>query len=382
LSEIAELSALLALIYLSECVAWIRRGTLALRALGATDFAPALASKIVGNARGGFVWLNPVPPLGTLFVSQAWPIALAPDGLCTLEPVELERGERESFERAALAWSDVRDVRTADRQLLVNGVAYARCETAEGARALARLVESVRDLARDLRGPAIERALGQALDVPRVTELAARFAASVRIVRPLSNSLFVLLAAVAPLVLQRFGIARTWPWLLGTLLALHGATVSCFVRARRELGNEFHAGWRMQLVIMALSPLQAIRAADLLARPLFAGVHPLAALALAGEGQRKRLARALLVDARFPRASGDERDQFGAGCERWFRARLLAALEASAREQGLDPVELLAPPAPDDASKSSYCPRCALQVDAHQTACPDCRAPLQRFTGR
>jgi hypothetical protein len=373
-SEVAELSALLALVYLSDCLYWMRSGALALRSLFGMRFRAALPSRVAGNARAGFVWLDPLPPLGTLFVCEPWRVALSPDGMCTLPSLELERGEREAFDRIAVPWSDVREVRAVEKQLLVDGRVFASCATAAIARELAKVVEFVRVRPREQREDAIDLALEDALDADELRELVEDFERGVRPLRVLCNAMFLLLALGIPLALYRFGVARTWPWLLAALLVLHSGTVFCFWRRARS-----SAGARGQLVLTALSPLQAVRAIDLLARPTLARFHPLAASALFDERGRRDVARSILIDNRYPRDLDGSSTDFGVECERWYRGRLAHAMDAHLRAAGVEPDELLAPPEPEDESKRSYCPRCALQVELVGAPCPDCSTPLQPF---
>lgn len=372
MSEVAELSALLALIYLSDCLFWMRSGALALRSLWGVRFAAALPSRVAGNARGGFVWLDPLPPLGTLFVCEPWRVALSPDGMCTLPSIEFERGEREAFERIAVAWGDVREVRAVEKELLVDGRVFARCATAAAARVLATVVEHVRVRPREQRAAAIDLALEDSLDACELRELVENFERGVLSLRVLCNAMFLLLALGIPLALYRFGVARTWPWLLGALLVLHSGTVLCFWRRLRGAG-----GSRGQLALTALSPLQAVRSIDLLARPTLARFHPLAASALLGKRERRDIARSILIDNLFARGLDEHTGDFGVECERWYRGRLARAMEAHLREAGIEPDEWLAPPEPDDDSKRSYCPRCALQLELLDAPCPECSTPLQ-----
>ena len=367
-----QLLAVLTALYLVDCVAWVGRGALALRALGSRRLRPALPSQLAGNTRGGAVWAQPLPPLGSLFVAQAWPVALSPEGLCTREPLELERGPRASFVRRAAAWGDVREVAAEGRRLLVDGEPFARCESERGAALLAGLARAVQALPASGRAAAIEGALAVSFDPAAAAELRARFDGASRPLRPACNALFVFLVLAAPAAIARLGFSATWIPLLALLLAALAGIALLFRRAHLALYPGEHAARRSALLLIALSPPQAVRALDLLARPLFAGLQPVAAAALLAPAERAAVARATLVDLRHPRSSADGNGPIGSACERWFREAAGRALAAALAREGLSPDVLLAAPAPEDPRRRAYCPRCGTQSDESAGVCDDC----------
>ncbi len=389
MNDLALLFSILALIYLSDCVTWARRGTLALRALGSKRFRPSHPSEQLGNPRGGFLWANPLPPLGTLFVGEAWPIAFSPDGMCTLEAPEFAAGAREVFVRSSVAWSDASEIRAFEKQIFVERRPFARFDTARNARRFAEFASELRDLAPRKRAAAIERELAISCDPKAALELAQRFESATATLRTLCNALFVFLAVAAPLVAFELGLERTWPWLLGALAVLHGSTVFAFVRAHRSIASDDVGERRSALFAMALSPPQAVRALDVLARSRAARVHPIALLALLEPTDRIGPARALLVDARFPRfedLEGRELEraevESGAAIDAWFRERLIRELENRLGALDLDPLALLAAPERENDSMASFCPRCARQFALSAGRCSDCGSSLAPLAAR
>ncbi|MCC6409004.1 MAG: hypothetical protein IT453_17720 [Planctomycetes bacterium] len=376
MSDTQALVLLLALVYLSDCVAWVRRGAVAFRALGAGDFRAALPSAFTGNARAGLVWTNPLPPLGTLFVAESWPLAFSPDALASVPGLELDPRAPRVAQWHAKRWSEVGEIRAVEKELWIDGRVFARADTLHAARELARLADALRKAPAARREALIDAALAPGFDVEAVTARATSFAKATRALRIATNALFAFLAVVLPLMLWRFGILMTWPWLLAGLVACLATVAVLFWRAHRTLRPDAKSARRRALALIALSPPEAVRALDSLARPWLAGFDPLAAAALLGEDARRELVRSILLDTRHPLPPPVSAEPVAVDCERWFRARLLRERERAAQRLGLDPRSLLAPPASDDPSARGFCLRCELDHAEAAGACSDCGAEL------
>lgn len=376
MSDTQALVLVLALIYLADCVAWVRRGAVAFRALAGRRFVAALPSPFTGSAKAGLTWTNPLPPLGTLFVAESWPVALSSDGITRVPGLELDPRAPRVHEWRAKRWEDVRDVRAIEKELWLDGRVFAVADTARTARELATLVETLRTTPRERRAKLVERALAARCDVAAARERVERFFAATARVRVATNALFVFLAVLAPATLWRFGIILTWPYLLGGLV-LGVATVGwLFVRAHRELFPNERGARRRGALLIALSPPEAVRAVDSLARSVCAGFDPLTLATLLDEAPRRELARRILIDTRHPLPPPVSVEPFAAECEREFRALVRTARERALRELGLDATTLLAPPAPDSPDARSYCQRCEIDRPEPSGACSDCGAEL------
>jgi hypothetical protein len=134
------------------------------------------------------------------------------------------------------------------------------------------------------------------------------------------------------------------------------------------------------LAMMVLSPPIAIRARDLLSRPLLDAFHPLAvAHVLLPKEDFFDFARRVMLDLSFPIAPVCPTEETGPQeTERWFRNRLWAAAENLIRQGGLSPEALLKPPVLAGEDSRSYCPRCRCQFTVTEGDCPDCGGlPLQ-----
>ena len=76
------LFAVLCFIYLSDCFLWLRKSTAALVSPWGKGWRVVLGSPLFGNSRGGLLLLNPLPPLGRVFLCHLAPVSLSPAGVC------------------------------------------------------------------------------------------------------------------------------------------------------------------------------------------------------------------------------------------------------------------------------------------------------------
>lgn len=102
--------AAVALLYLSECWVWVRRGSVLIRSGFSGSFTVVHPSYTLGNARGGWALLNPLPPLGTAFLCHQWPLSLTKNLTCSYVAHAVNFRERPAQVPRAVPWDDVRDV--------------------------------------------------------------------------------------------------------------------------------------------------------------------------------------------------------------------------------------------------------------------------------
>jgi hypothetical protein len=164
------------------------------------------------------------------------------------------------------------------------------------------------------------------------------------------NALWLFLFCITPAVVVARGIAASWIALLVVGLALLAFTLLGFWQAHRDLYPDAAPERRSKTLLMALSPLGAIRAVDHLSRRLFRDTHPLvAAQALCRTEDAVNLARLVYY---APRERDREVREFLEACKLWDR--------------------VAAPPRDLDSATIAYCPRCHTQYVRSLAACADC----------
>jgi len=195
-----------------------------------------------------------------------------------------------------------------------------------------------------------------------------------RPLRWVSWGLMSLIWAGAPVLLQFLGIGPMLYVVAPGLVILMVSNAWIVYRVHRRL---FPASddERLRLVLSAcLSPLAAIRSADLAQKEAVAGFHPLAVAAalprfhgweaLASEEWRRlkysESTERSVESTRHPKTSLEA-------------SGILGEIESLAHRRGISTANWDKPPARDDPANSQYCPRCRSQFTRQAVTCHDCR---------
>ncbi|PYK98202.1 MAG: hypothetical protein DME19_13390 [Verrucomicrobia bacterium] len=355
MGELESLLLVLALIYLSECMVWVRRGALAFRRWWGKNYRILHPGGLLANPRGGLLPANPLPPLGTVFVAQPFPLSLSPDAAFAYSSTCLNPAGRPSQTAGCLRFEDIRDVAVEGRNVLVNGEIFLKSISAFSARHLADGLRRLRKLPKPERAEAIKGLIRDSLNAGNIAGILRDCGSRAGPIRILSNALFFYLFFVVVPFVWRFGFGRLGLWLLGGMLP--------------------------QTITIALLPT-AIRAPDILARHLLEQFHPLAiAQVLCPSDSFEHFARQVLLDLRYPLFPVcPTSDEAAVAVERGFRTAVREAVEKFIQCAGLRPEDLTAPRRPDEPANQSYCPRCGAQFVMREGRCADCGGrPLQSF---
>ena len=199
--------------------------------------------------------------------------------------------------------------------------------------------------------------------------------------------LFGYLFVLAPIAIWYFGLKLCWPGLLAGLLALTISIAILFRRAHRALYPQAGDERFTHFLTILLSPPTAIRARDVLSRPLLESFHPLAiARMFCSANIFREFARRVLLDIRHPCLPLCPAAETGPlATELFARTALQQVMEDFLKQNGINPDELAKAPKPADETCRSYCPRCEAQFTttaAHASTvaawrwsvCPNSRA--------
>lgn len=347
MTELLELAALLAVIYLLDCLVVVQRP-----ALGLMRFSGRWILQRPRRINRAWNWGMliglPIPPLSPIFLLEPLPVALGPDGLSSTL-----RGP------TFLRWADITAVTTKDKFVRINGRDVAALATRRGAHALAARLRQLRSLTAPERTAQLEHDIDAQLSAEAVRARLASFAAETRWLALATNVLWLSLCG-ALLVLIRFPSLKVLVLFAVTGSSAWGAAVWLMERIVRtrwvEASGRPGASKRIQ---NAITPLSAIRSRDLLARELLGDLDPLAAAAaVLSASQLQAAARARFVALRYgPRTALAE----AAETESWWRQRMLAAIERLLQARGIDPSCFTSPPARQSEDVVAWCPNCLSQ---------------------
>jgi hypothetical protein len=361
-------------IYCWECVWWARRGTVGFRTWLGRRWRITTPLTWLGNQTGGVIFGHPVPPLGTLLGGHPWPLSVSPESVLAHVPPSIDPARRGSQTGAYFVFDQVREVVARGKRVLVDRQVLLNAGSPGFAAHVADFLNKLRKLDARQRSATIERFIGAAYDVKAVEERYAEFGRLVNALRFSANLLFYYCFLIIPVIVWRFGLAFTWPWLLVGLVSGTLATAVFFHRAHKRLYPALEDERFTHFLIVLLSPASAIRALDLLSRPLLEPFHPLAVAKVFCPPETWRpLAREYLRELRFPARPLCPRGEAAAqAAESYARGLAVGALETFLRQNRVKPDELLQPPQRSDSSCLSFCPRCSAQFTSKSGTCRDC----------
>ena len=232
------------------------------------------------------------------------------------------------------------------------------------------ILDRVRKRSPQDRGRAFEREFEKMFDTKKIALRLEEYQVQTVFLRTACVLLFVFLFLISPVLIRLRGLERIWPVLLAYLIWSLAWIGWSFLRAHRALYPELKEGRWQQVMVLALSPLSAIRANDVLLRDLFCAFHPLAVghVLLSKEEYRVQADwhfRQALFRMDWNLSSSD--------------APMLRLLQTFLMRIGLPPEELLDPPPRESENCQAYCPLCLAQFVLAEGQCPDCGMHLKKF---
>ena len=372
MSEGQTLLLILILLYLTECLIWVKRESVAFVSRMGGRWRLTVPPSWLGNANGGLLFLNPLPPAGRVFLSHLSPVSISPSGICaynlqTLPSEARSPGQTGHF----LPFNKITRSTTDGVYLLVNGERFAKCATARQARTLAKLIG---EMAKVSAGKRERLARNWISEQFAIDDAAARLREGNIVIQPLrelSLILFLFLFVVAPVLVTSFGLTGLVIPVAAVMVILAVLIGILFHRAHKQLFPAETSERFENLVKMILCPPVAIRAPDILTRNLLAEFSPIVLANLLTGANEQQFVRAFILDLQHP-LKHEVSDDIAEKTIGWTAAEQLnICLEQVKDGRYLKPEDLSAPTQREENS-ISYCPRCRCQFVVSAAECPDC----------
>ena len=372
MSEGQTLLLILILLYLTECLIWVKRESVAFVSRMGGRWRLTVPPSWLGNANGGLLFLNPLPPAGRVFLSHLSPVSISPSGICaynlqTLPSEARSPGQTGHF----LPFNKITRSTTDGVYLLVNGERFAKCATARQARTLAKLIG---EMAKVSAGKRERLARNWISEQFAIDDAAARLREGNIVIQPmreLSLILFLFLFVVAPVLVTSFGLTGLVIPVAAVMVILAVLIGILFHRAHKQLFPAETSERFENLVKMILCPPVSIRAPDILTRNLLAEYSPIVLANLLTGSNEQQFVRAFILDLQHP-LKHEVSDETAEKTIGWTAAEQLnICLEQVKDGRYLKPEDLSAPTQREENS-ISYCPRCRCQFVVSAAECPDC----------
>jgi hypothetical protein len=372
MSEGQTLLLILILLYLTECLIWVKRESVAFVSRMGGRWRLTVPPSWLGNANGGILFLNPLPPAGRVFLSHLSPISISPSGICaynlqTLPSEARSPGQTGHF----LPFNKITRSTTDGVYLLVNDERFAKCATARQARTLAKLIGEMAKASAAKRERLARNWISKQF---AVDDAAARLREGNAIIKPmraLSLILFLFLFVVTPVLVSSFGLLRLITPVAAVMVMLAVLIGILFYRAHKQLFPAESSERFENLVKMILCPPVSIRAPDIITRNLLAEYSPIVVASLLTGSNEQQFVRAFILDLQHP-LKHEVSDETAEKTIAWTAAEQLnICLDQVKAGDYLKPEDLLAP-AQREGNSISYCPRCRCQFVVSAVECPDC----------
>ncbi len=367
MSEGQTLLLILILLYLSECLIWVKRESVAFVSRRLT-----VPPSWLGFPNGGILFLNPLPPAGRVFLSHLYPISISPSGICAYNLQTLPSEARSPAQTGRfLSFNKVIRASTDGVYLLVNDERFAKCATAKQAKTLAKSIAEMAKASASKRERMARAWVCKQFAMDDAAALLREGNEIIAPVRELSSILFLFLFVVTPLLVSSFGLMDLIIPVAAVMLILAVLIGILFYRAHRKLFPTESSERFEHLVKMILCPPVSIRAPDILTRNLLADYSPIVVASLLTGAGEQQFVRSFILDLQHP-LKHEVSDETAEKTIRWTAAEQLnLCLDQVKSGRYLKPEDLSAP-AQREENSISYCPRCRCQFVVSATECPDC----------
>jgi hypothetical protein len=371
MSDGQTLLLVLGLLYLFDCFLWVKKQSVAFVSPWCHRWRLAKLNSSFANGRGGFLFVNPLPPLGCVFLSHLSPISISPVGICAFNLQALPSVGRPAQTGRSLAFSEITTSSTDGAYLVVNEERFTKCATTIQARAISELLNAACDIAPSDREGIVRTYIAKQFAAPEAAALVQEANVLLKPIRMMCSILFVFLFVMTPILVSFLGLIPLLIPIAIVMVVLAIEISIMFYRAHKRL-YPLESQERIENVIkMVLCPPVSIRATDLLTKHLLGKYSPVVVADLLSGPAIQQFVRAFILDLQHP-LKHDVSDETAADILTWAAsAQLQTCLDYINRRGQARPEVLLAAPERGEDS-ISYCPRCSCQFVVNSGACPDC----------
>ncbi len=371
------------LIYVSDCLVWLGPHGVAFLSVFNRNWTRKRPIPVAGTAKGGLVVAMPLPPLGSIFVAEPFPVSLTEKGVGTLTVACSNPGPRPHQTAFFAAWEEIESVTTDRRWLEINRKRVLKMPDPFLAHWTAETVGTLVDLPASDRHDAIQKLVARSLNPSRVRRRMSLLLRATRWPRYVDSLLFVATFLFVPFAYWRFGASLPFFYALVVSWALMWqVTLEYFFLHRRLFPGLKGERWQYAFLSLTL-PQHAIRSMDALSRDLLRSAHPAAvAKVLCRKEEAREIVSSVWRDAEYPVPFLLDPSQSETARKALENASLFhtvyvkPSLEAFLGRSDWDIVKTPSIEKDDFAEGAipHYCPRCltVYGTKAAATVCEDC----------
>ena len=370
MSDGQTLLLVLALLYLYDCFLWVRKQSVAFVSPWCRRWRIASLNSSFANAGGGLLFLNPLPPFGSVFLSHLSPVSISPFGICAFNLQALPSVGRPAQTGRSLSFNEITGSSTDGAYLLVNNERFTKCATARQARAISESLDAVGVAKPSAREGLVRNYIAKQFRADEASAILKEANVAIKQIRTACSILFLFLFVATPILVSILGLI-TLLIPVAIVMVVLAVDISIMFYGAHKKFYPLESQERIENVIkMILCPPVAIRATDLLTKHLLSEYSPVVVATLLSGPNANKFVRGFILDLQHPLKHEVSDD--AAEIVTWAAGEQLQRCLAHLKRSGYAKSKvLLAPPASDEDS-ISYCPRCGCQFVVSSGACPDC----------
>jgi hypothetical protein len=371
MSDGETLLLVLALLYLSDCWLWVTKQSVAFISPWCRQWRVAALTSSLSNGRGGVLFMNPLPPLGCVFLSHLSPISISPNGICAFNLQALPSVGRPTQTGRSLAFSEITGAGSDGAYVLVNNQRFTKTATAKQARLISELINRMAGANPSDRERLVRAHVANQFAADEAAAVLREAQVVIKPIRTLCSILFLFLFVATPVLVTFFGLLSVFIPVVVVTVTLAVQISIMFFRAHKKLYPHESQERIEDVIKMVLCPPVSIRATDILTRYLLSEYSPAVVAALLSGSAAQAFVRAFILDLQHP-LKHEVSDEASAEIMAWAASEQLRhCLQHINRLGNSRPEDLLAPHQPVGNS-ISYCPRCGCQFVVSSGVCPDC----------
>ena len=372
MSETQSLLLIIFILYLSECVIWIPRNSVAFVLNWGKRWTVALPSVNFGNLQGGLYLINPFPPLGNIFRCQTLPVSISSRKICSYTSQAWTKAGRPQQSSQCFDLSNIEEVSTQSNKVYINGALFVKCVTSKIAKNVVELIKRLSRSSYSSRAHIFESTISHFMDVGEIDLLLKEYQKRTIILRLLCIMAWFYLFVLAPILMWHYGFIRLFLPAIIVLLVFNTIIIICFYRTHKSL-LPIDKDDRLNTILkIVFCPPFAIRANDSISLNYFDRYNPIAVgKVLLTETDFNRFVQWAVLDLKHPLMDYSIAKEVKI-TDIWYRKRVLKNVEAFLYKYGIDVYNLTKPDMLSDDSCVSYCPRCLCNYTILPGTCKDC----------
>jgi len=369
ISDGQTLLFILVLLYLTECLAWVKKQSVAFVSTSGRRWRLATPKAWLGNANGAMLFLSPLPPPGQIVLSHLLPVSISPSGVCAFNSQVLPSGSRPATQTGEFVpFPSINKASSDGAYLLLNGSKFAKCATAKQAKALASVIASAAETKASRRESIVRAWMAKQFDASAAEKLWREAQEEIGSLQELCTILFVFLFVAAPIMVMLFGLDALLIPVGSVIVALAVLIGIVFFRLHRKLFPAESQERFENTLKMILCPPVSMRAADIITRSLLSEYSPLVVAGVLGGSNAQQFVRGFVLDLKHP-LKHEVTDATSVETIEWATAEQLKASLAHV-QRAREAFVLAAVEREGDSV--AYCPRCDVQFVVSDGECPDC----------